>query len=77
MSTTAYLDEESEKKARKIMEEKSYESVSSVVKDALEMMERDLIEERLREKYQRESVLEDSIEEAQTDSAEELGDYPW
>lgn len=77
MSTTAYLDEESEERAKKIMKEKAYESVSSVVKEALELMERDLIEERLREKYRQEPPLDDSMEQFQTQTSEELGDYPW
>lgn len=77
MSTTAYLDEESEERAKNIMEEKSYESVSQVVKEALELMEEDLIEEQLREKYRKETPLEDSSEGIQKETAEELGDYPW
>lgn len=77
MSTTAYLDEESEERAKTIMEEKSYESVSQVVKEALELMERDLIEEKLREKYRQEPPLEDTAEKVQKETAEELGDYPW
>lgn len=77
MSTTAYLDEESEERAKNIMEAKSYESVSQVVKEALELMEEDLIEEQLREKYRKETPLEDSSEGIQKETAEELGDYPW
>jgi Arc/MetJ-type ribon-helix-helix transcriptional regulator len=77
MSTTAYLDKESEERAKTIMEQKSYDSVSKVVKEALELMERELIEEQLREKYSQESPLDDISEEAQEETAEELGDYPW
>lgn len=77
MATTAYLDEESEERARKLLEEESFDSVSGVVKEALKLMERDIIQHRLREKYREESPVDDEVEDIQAKSAEELGDYPW
>jgi Arc/MetJ-type ribon-helix-helix transcriptional regulator len=77
MATTAYLDKESEERAKKLLEEESFDSVSGIVKEALKLMEREMIQHRLREKYRDESPVEDKVEEAQAESAEELGDYPW
>lgn len=77
LSTTAYLDDDSERLAKKLREQNSYDSVSEVVKEALKLMEQNLIEERLREKYRGEPPIENLIEDAQAETAEELGDYPW
>lgn len=77
MPTSAYLDEDSEERARDLLRLKSYDSVSQVVREALKLMEQKYIEERLAEKYREEPPLKDEIESAQAETASELGDYPW
>ncbi|MFB6344151.1 MAG: hypothetical protein ABEK50_00055 [bacterium] len=77
MATTAYLDEDDQERVKKIQDLASYDSISEVVGEALKIMERELVQEKLAEKYRNEPHLEDDIEGIQAEAASDLGDYDW
>jgi putative addiction module CopG family antidote len=72
MATSAYLGDEDEQKARKLVEEGEFESISEVVKEGLNLLENKLKEARLAEKYRRETPVSEAESEAQAKTLSDL-----
>ncbi len=74
MATSAYLDDQSEQVVKKIKEAGDFDSCSEVVKESLKLLEKQLREKRLAEKYRREKPISTEAMRAQEETLSDLDD---
>lgn len=72
MATSAYLDDDYEERAKKLISKGDFDSISEVVKRGLALLEKQMREQRLAEKYSRESAVSDAELDAQQETLSDL-----
>jgi len=72
MATSAYLGDNVEEKAKKLVEEGDFDSISEAVKEGLILLEKKVREMRLAEKYRRERPVSEAEINAQKETFSDL-----